>query len=145
MPTLDPVTQSPQFTGPTRDMHALTKNDPVYRQERFQMTPKRLPVSLRVTERPKTQKSPVVALKLGRVPILVRSSNQRPAESGEGDTGHTWGVSDPGNYDARTLAGVGADVTNAAVLTTGVTSGQSLKLAAIGALAIVATVLFLKR
>lgn len=145
MPTLDPVTQSPQFTGPTRDMHALTKNDPVYRQERFQMTPKRLPVSFQVTERPKTHASPVVGIKLGRVPVLVRSSNQRPSEAGEGDTGNTWGVSDPGNYDARTLSGIGADETNAAVLPAGVTVNQGYKLALVGALAIAATVLLFKK
>lgn len=145
MPTLDPVTQSPQFTGPTRDMHALTKNDPVYRQERFQMTPKRLPVSLQVTERPKTHKSPVVELKLSRVPVMVRSSNQRPAERGEGDEGSTWGVSDPGYYDERTLNGIGADPVDAATLPGGVTAPHALKLAFVGVLAIAAAVLVFKK
>ena len=43
------------------------------------------------------------------VAVLIRSSNNRPAEAGEGAEGSKWGVSDPGHYDARTLQGVGAD------------------------------------
>jgi hypothetical protein len=139
MPHLDSVTDAPQFTGPTRDMHAITAKDAVWRQERFQMTPKRLPVSLRLTPRPKTHKSPVVGLQHKRVPVLVRSSNNRPQEAGDGDEGGTWSVSDPGNYDGRVLHGIGADPVDAA--NTPLTSGNAVKLAVVGGLALLACVL----
>jgi hypothetical protein len=109
MPHLDPVTDAPEFTGPSRDWAAITAKEPVYRQERFNIRPQRMPISFKMTERPKVTTKPVVTINPSRVPILIRSSNNRPSEAGEGVSGSTWGVSDPGQYDARTLAGVGAD------------------------------------
>ena len=133
MPTLDPVTDAPQFTGPTRDWHDITSRETVYRQERFQITPKRLPVSLALKSRPKTVAPRAVDLQPQRVAVLVRSSNNRPAEAGTGPEGSMWAVSDPGNYDKRVLNGLAMGDEVAAV---GVDKETALKLAALGALAL---------
>ncbi len=114
MPYLDSVTDAPEFTGPSRDWAALAAKEPVYRQERFNIRPQRMPISFKMTERPKVTNKPVVTINPSRVPILIRSSNNRPSEAGEGVSGSTWGISDPGQYDARTLAGMGADPATAA-------------------------------
>lgn len=103
------IHDSHEMTGPSRDMAAITAREPVYRQERFNLKPQRLPVSLKMHERPKTHTKPVVTISPSRMPVLIRSSNARPAEAGEGAEGSKWGISDPGTYDARTLAGMGAD------------------------------------
>ncbi len=96
--TLDPITEGPSQTGPSRDWHAIAASEPVYRQETRDLQPKRLPVSLTTTERPRTVKSPIVEMRLGRVPIMVRNSNQRPIEAGVSGDGSVWGVSDPGRW-----------------------------------------------
>jgi hypothetical protein len=96
--TLDPITEGPDATGPSRDWHAIAAKEPVYRQERFALRPQRLPVTLATKERPRTTKSPIVEMQLGRVPILVRNSNQRPIEAGVSADGSVWGVSDPGRW-----------------------------------------------
>ena len=96
--TLDPITEGPSATGPSRDWHAIAASEPVYRQETRDLQPKRLPVSLTTTERPRTTPSPMIEMKLGRVPVMVRNSNQRPIEAGVSADGSVWGVSDPGYY-----------------------------------------------
>jgi hypothetical protein len=96
--TLDPVSENPQFTGPTRDMKAITSKEAVYRQEPFQITPQRMPVRMATKERPVTHATPVVGLRPERIPVLVRASNGRPIEAGEGLSSGTWAVSDPGWY-----------------------------------------------
>jgi len=88
----------PQSSGPTRNMAADAALQPAYRQERFSLTPRRLPVSFKTSTRPRTSPIPVVGLSLGRVPVLVRSSNQRPAEAGTGPDSSQWAVSDPGAF-----------------------------------------------
>lgn len=107
------IHDSYEMPGPTRDSAAEAALQPVYRQERFNIRPQRMPVSLKLHERPKTTTKPVVTISPSRVPILIRSSNNRPAEMGAGTEGSQWGVSDPGTYDARTLRGMGADPSSA--------------------------------
>lgn len=96
--TLDPVTEGPGVAGPSRDWHAIAAAEPVYRQEPHSMRGKRMPIQIATTPRPITHATPMVGMKLGRVPIMVRSSNQRPIEAGVSADGSVWGVSDPGNW-----------------------------------------------
>ncbi len=110
--TLDPVTEGPDVTGPSRDWHAITGKEPVYRQERFALKPQRLPVHLATKARPKTVQSPIVEMPLGRMPVMVRNSNQRPIEAGVSADGSVWGVSDPGRWhrhDSNLAADAAAD------------------------------------
>jgi hypothetical protein len=98
---LDSVLHAPDRTGPTRDMRALTRNEPVYRQEAFQIQPSRRAVSLNANMQPKpisrsgTGHPASLGLPLKRVPVLIRQSNQRPMEEGTGTTASRWNVSDP--------------------------------------------------
>jgi hypothetical protein len=98
---LDPVLHAPDRTGPTRDMRALTRNEPVYRQEAFQIQPSRRAVSLNANMQPKpisrsgTGHPASLGLPLKRVPVLIRQSNQRPMEEGTGNTASRWSISDP--------------------------------------------------
>lgn len=100
MPLLDPVLHSPLRTGPTRDMHALTAMEPVWREERHVIKPGRLPVSMNANmkARPKARSgsgTPNTGFALARIPVLVRASNQRPQETGEGTDRGVWALSDP--------------------------------------------------
>lgn len=109
MPQLDPVLHHPMRTGPTRDMQAIAAREPVYRQERFQLQPKRLPVSLNANmkARPvaRSGSGTPVRMSMKRLPVLVRQSNQRPLEAGEGTEAQRWGLSDPGAM----MPGMGGD------------------------------------
>jgi hypothetical protein len=96
---LDPVLHHPSRTGPTYDHAAAAAREPVYRQERFQMQPKRLPINLRANMRPRPRarsgSGVTTGLRMARVPVLVRDSNNKPIEAGDGLEGSRWGVSDP--------------------------------------------------
>lgn len=94
--TLDPVSEGPG--GPSRDWHAIAASEAVYRQEPHTMRGARVPIQIATTPRPIVSATPVVGMKLGRVPIMVRSSNQRPIEAGVSADGSVWQVSDPGNW-----------------------------------------------
>jgi len=89
---------SNEQTGPSLDMHRLTANEPRWREEGFQIQPKRVPVSLDLknSTRPRVHTKPHMDLQLQRIPVLVRQSNQRPVEAGEGDQSENWALSDPG-------------------------------------------------
>lgn len=100
--TLDPMTEGPMQTGPTRDYKALGEAMPMWTEERFQIRPQRLPVQLSLAApRPKVHTPPITSLRPSRVPVLIRTSNLRPSEAGEGLAGSVWGVSDPGLYHRR--------------------------------------------
>ncbi len=111
--TLDPVTEGPGVAGPSRDWHAIAAAEPVYRQEPHSMRGKRMPVQIAPgAVRPITHASPVVGMQLGRVPIMIRSSNQRPIEAGVSADGSVWSVSDPGfihRHDSLAADAVPAD------------------------------------
>jgi len=96
---LNPVDHHPQFTGPTYNHAAEAARHPTYREEPFQMKPGRLPVNLRANMRPRPRarsgSGVATGIKLARVPVLVRDSNNRPIEAGEGLEASRWGVSDP--------------------------------------------------
>ncbi len=95
--TLDPISEGPGVAGPSRDWHAIAAGEQVYRQEPHSMRGKRMPVKIAPgAVRPVTHSSPVVGMKLGRVPIMIRNSNQRPIEAGVSADGSVWNVSDPG-------------------------------------------------
>ncbi len=114
--TLDPITEGPGATGPTRDYGAILQAMPAYSLEPHQLQPQRLPVQIAVKERPRTSATPIVGLRPSRLPVLVRNSNLRPSEAGEGMSGSTWGVSDPGLYhrgDSGALSAAGDAVPNA--------------------------------
>lgn len=102
MSNLDPVLHAPHRTGPTRDMRAITAREPVYRQEHFQLMPKRLPVHLtgNMKPRPRARSGSGVTtpIAMSRVPVLVRTSNQKPLAQGTGVAGEAWNVSDPGAH-----------------------------------------------
>lgn len=90
MPLLHPDLHSPTRTGPTRDHHALAAVEAVYQEEPFQLSPGRAPLSLKqAPARPRT--SPARgSIPAGRLPVLVRNSNQRPAEDGSGAVADAW-------------------------------------------------------
>lgn len=116
---LDPVLHHPSKTGPTYDHAAAAAKEPVYRQERFQITPKRMPINLRANMRPRPRarsgSGVQTGLSMRRVPVLVRDSNNRPIEAGEGVENSRWGVSDPSWHaveqqalESSALPGMGA-------------------------------------
>ncbi len=121
MPTLDPILSHPSRTGPSRDYKAIAAKEPIYRQEAFQIAPQRMPVSMNANLKPRplarSGGNPDTNLPLFRVPVLVRSSNQRPQESGESSERGVWALSDPsqpsgmmpGMGAADMLPGMGAD------------------------------------
>jgi hypothetical protein len=84
-------------TEPSVNMEAMTVNEPRWREESFQITPQHMPVTLdtRNATRPVTTKPRSNELMSGRAPVLVRSSNRRPIEAGEGAQSEVWSVSDP--------------------------------------------------
>lgn len=92
--TLDPHAA----TEPSVNMDQLTAAEPRWREESFQITPQRKPVTLdtRNATRPVTTKSRITQMPLQRIPVMVRSSNQRPVEAGEGHQSESWRLSDPG-------------------------------------------------
>ncbi len=99
-------------TGPSRDWGALAAAEPVYRQERFQIMPQRMPVSLKMQARPIVTEKPIPTLTPSRLPVLIRHSNQRPIEAGLSSDGSVWSVSDPGYYhraDSQLAADPAAD------------------------------------
>jgi hypothetical protein len=108
---IDARSNYPGQTGPTRDWHAIAAGEPVYRQEPWQIQANRLPVNLMAApRRPQTQVKQDPAIPLQRLPVTVRSSNQRPVEAGLGPQSSTWRVSDPAWADAQqnALAGLPA-------------------------------------
>lgn len=109
--TLDPMTEGPMQTGPTRDYKALGEAMPMWVEQPHAIRPKRLPVQLQTKERPKVHTPPIVTIRPSRLPVLIRTSNLRPSEAGEGLAGSTWGVSDPGLYHRRDSALAASDPT----------------------------------
>jgi hypothetical protein len=100
--TLDPMTEGPMQTGPTRDYKALGEAMPMWVEQPHAIRPQRLPVELALAApRPKVHTPPITTLRPSRLPVLIRTSNVRPSEAGEGLAGSTWGVSDPGLYHRR--------------------------------------------
>lgn len=105
---LDNRANYPGQTGPTRDWHAIAAKEPVYRQEPWQIQANRLPVQLSgPARRPNTVVKQDPAIPLQRLPVTVRSSNQRPVEAGLGPQSSTWRVSDPAWSDAQNAAVAG--------------------------------------
>lgn len=102
MPNLDSHLHQPTMTGPTRDPAAEARAQPSWREESFQMRPKRLPISLNANmkTRPRARLANVgagnILMTKARTPVLVRTSNQRPLEAGTGTSGQEWNVSTPG-------------------------------------------------
>jgi len=111
MPILDPVLHHPSRTGPSRDYKAIAAQEPVYRQEAFQIQPKRLPVSMGANMRPRplarSGGNPDTNLPLFRIPVLVRKSNHRPQEAGESGDKGDWSLSDP-SQPSGMMPGMGA-------------------------------------
>lgn len=99
MPQLDPVLHNPSRTGPSRDYKAIAAKEPQYRQEAFQMMPKRLHVDMSANMRPRplarSGTNPDTGLAMARIPVLIRQSNQRPQEAGESGERGNWSLSDP--------------------------------------------------
>jgi len=110
---LDPVDHHPDKTGPTYDHAAAAARDPVYRQESFQMKPGRLPINLLANLRPKPRARAANGAGMGlqpgqgRKPVMVRYSNQRPIEAGEGVEASSWSVSAPEHFSGA-MPGMGA-------------------------------------
>ncbi len=92
---LDPVNDSPMASGPSVNMPAMTASEPRWREESFSIQPKRLPVSIKMKPSVIAHKPRQPDLALSRVPVMVRSSNQRPVEAGLGPSASQWQVSDP--------------------------------------------------
>ncbi len=109
MPLLDPVLHHPSRTGPSRDYKAIAALEPVYRQEAFQLLPKRLPVSMNANLKPRPWarpgNSPDTHMPLFRIPVLVRQSNQRPQEAGTSNDRGNWSLSDPSHNPGQDVAG----------------------------------------
>lgn len=143
--TLDPVSEGPG--GPSRDWHAIAAQEAVYRQEPHSMRGARMPVQIATTPRPITHATPVVGMKLGRVPIMVRSSNQRPIEAGVSADGSVWAVSDPGNWhrhDSQLAADVPTADPNSAAAKWGWDANLQARLVMIGIAAGVAVYMIRK-
>lgn len=92
---LDPIADSPMATGPSVNMHALTAQEPRWREESFNIQPRRMPVTLKMKPSVLAHQPRQPDLAIARVPVMVRSSNQRPVEAGNGPQGSLWQVSDP--------------------------------------------------
>ncbi len=114
MPELDPVLHHPSRTGPSRDYKAIAAQEPVYREEAFQMMPRRLPVSMNSNLKPRpvarSGGNPDTNLPLFRIPVLIRRSNQRPQESGESAERGNWSLSDPSQPSGMMPGMGGADM-----------------------------------
>jgi hypothetical protein len=113
MPQLDPVLHHPLRTGPTRDLQRQWAAEPVYRQEPHAITPKRIPINMSamMRTRPAAREGNGQQrhLALARVPVIVRSSNQRPQEAGTGPDRSIMALSDPSWLHASSaLPGMGA-------------------------------------
>lgn len=116
---LNPHTEGPMVTGPTRDYKRIGESMPISYEEPFQIRPMAIPVKLAAKiARPETVATPVVQLRPSRVPVLIRTSNIRPSEAGQGLAGSVWGVSDPGFYHRRDAGMLSADDPAAPVDTT---------------------------
>ncbi len=112
---LDPILDSPMATGPSVNMPALTAAEPRWREESFNIQPKRMPISFKMKPSVIAHKPRQPDLELNRVPVMVRSSNQRPVEAGNGPQGSQWQLSDPATMRANgfqpsgALPGMGED------------------------------------
>jgi len=104
---LDAVNDSPMATGPSRDWKAITKDEPRWREESFQIQPKRLPVSIKMKPSVIAHMPRQPDMAISRVPVLVRSSNQRPVEAGNGPQGSAWQLSDPDVQPSGAMPGMG--------------------------------------
>jgi hypothetical protein len=92
---LDPIEDSPMATGPSVNMPALTAQEPRWREESFNIRPQRMPISFKMKPSVIAHQPRQPDLAIARVPVMVRSSNQRPVEAGNGPQGSMWQISDP--------------------------------------------------
>ena len=80
-------------------MTEMTAQEPRWREESFNIQPQRMPVSFKMKPSVIAHKPRQPDLALARVPVMVRSSNQRPVEAGIGPSASQWQVSDPGQMN----------------------------------------------
>lgn len=105
---LDPINDSPMATGPSVNMTAMTAAEPRWREESFNIQPKRMPISFKLKPSVFTHKHRQPDMGIARVPVMVRSSNQRPVEAGLGPSASQWQMSDPGTMlPSGALPGMG--------------------------------------
>lgn len=140
---LDPIADSPMASGPSVNMTAMTAAEPSWREESFNIQPKRMPISLKLRPSVIAHVPRQPDLGLSRVPVMVRSSNQRPVEAGLGPSASQWQVSDPGTMlPSGALPGMGGFQSSGALPGMGVFGTNLSKGAVLGIGALAGCLLF---